>query len=84
MFHYKDFDIEMRKHLYTLVADSIDDIKFHVDISDDYDYDYGNYTDRIPGIDIGWNVPTTFFVYYAMLLPGDQQKADKIKLFFRR
>ena len=82
MFHYKDFDIEMRKHLYTLVADSIDDIKFHVDISDDYDYDYdyGNYTDRIPGIDIGWNVPTTFFVYYAMLLPGDQQKADKIIL----
>lgn len=76
MFHYKDFDNEMRKHLYELIADSIDNVKYYVNISDEND-DY-NFGTRIPNISIGWNIPITFFTYYAMLLPADQTKADKI------
>ena len=76
MFHYKDFDNEMRKHLYELIADSIDNVKYYVNISDEND-DY-NFGTKIPNISIGWNIPITFFTYYAMLLPADQTKADKI------
>jgi hypothetical protein len=77
MFRFKDqFDDEMRAHLWKLISGTLKDIKWHVAIDDEYDLEYHSSKKTTKAINVGWNIPSTFFLYYDLLLPEAQRKVD--------
>jgi len=71
MFHYKEFDDEMKSHLFHLITDNFK-IKSGVYLDDVKHWQ----EDTILEINIRWNVPVAFFYYYDLLLPKDRNLID--------
>ena len=72
MFHYKEFDDEMKHHLFGLLVKNVTKIQYGVEVTEAADWNDSKW----PKIEVYWNVPPTFFIYYSMLLPEDAKIID--------
>lgn len=81
MFHYKEFDKEMQDHLFKLILEPFKELKLIVEVSDQFNFS-GDWRKgklaKVPQIEIHWNIPGEFFVFYDLLTPTDKSKVDKI------
>ena len=74
LFHYSEFDTEMREHLFKLITPNLDNVKYQVDVRD-LDI-FGEAEGK--EVSIKWSLWGAVLAYYDMLLPSHQQKIRRI------
>ena len=70
LFHYSEFDDEMKKHLFDLISPNISQIKFAVDVRDSDVFGEQEGKEVI----IKWSLWGATLAYFDMLLPEHQKK----------
>ena len=70
LFHYSEFDTEMRQHLFELVEPNIAALKYSVDVRDIDIFDENKHKE----VSIKWNLWGAVLAYFDMLLPEHQKK----------
>lgn len=74
LFHYSEFDDEMKQHLFDLIKPNVMSVKFVVDIKDASSFGENNSKELV----VKWNMWGAALAYFDLLLPEHQKQIRKI------